>query len=444
MTFTLTESESFQSLVSPTVQRLPNGLTIIAEQMPVEATNLSLWLGAGSAIESDEINGIAHYLEHMIFKGTPYLPTGLFERTVEQRGGATNAATSQDYTHFYITTAPHDFAELAPLQIEMVMNAAIAPDAFERERSVILEEIRRSHDNPRRRSFYRAMEAAFEQLPYRRPVLGQAEVIESLQPNQMQEFHHTWYRPQSITAVAVGNLPVEELIGIVSQGFEAALSRRSPLASLTDGEDKPFARASHLAAELPFTHVERFEYEDASLQHARLNLMWRVPGMSEVHQTYGLDAIAYILGQGRTARLVRDLREERKFVNAISASNTTYARQGIFQISVQLPVEHLATVEDIIVEHLQQLHETPILESELERVRTLVANQYIFGNETPGNRAGLYGYYQTLVGDLAPALNYPSRIRAIDTVDIQQAVQQYLPTDAYAVVVSKPADTYAA
>ncbi|MGB3519028.1 MAG: pitrilysin family protein, partial [Elainellaceae cyanobacterium] len=214
-------------LTAPTVHRLSNGLTIVAEQMPVEATNLSLWLGAGSAVESDDINGIAHYLEHMIFKGTRQLPTGLFERTVEQCGGATNAATSQDYTHYYITAAPDDFATLAPLQIEMVLNAAIPDDAFERERSVILEEIRRSHDNPRRRSFYRSMEAAFQHLPYRRPVLGREEVVRSLTAQQMREFHHTWYRPQSITAVAVGNLPVEDLVSIVADGFDTALAERS-------------------------------------------------------------------------------------------------------------------------------------------------------------------------------------------------------------------------
>ena len=111
---------------APTIHRLANGLTIVAEQIPVEAVNLSLWLGVGSAIETNEINGIAHFLEHMIFKGTTRLESGEFEKRIEQRGAATNAATSQDYTHYYITTAPQDFAELAPLQVEVVLNAAIS------------------------------------------------------------------------------------------------------------------------------------------------------------------------------------------------------------------------------------------------------------------------------------------------------------------------------
>jgi predicted Zn-dependent peptidase len=206
-------------LNAPTIETLPNGLTIVAEQMPVEAVNLNVWINVGSAVESDHINGMAHFLEHMVFKGTPRLESGEFERLIEQRGAVTNAATSQDYTHYYITTAPQDFAQLAPLQLDVVLNPSIPDDAFERERLVVLEEIRRSDDNPQRRTFRRAIETTFEQLPYRRQVLGPSSVIEQLKAQQMRDFHAKWYQPQLITAVAVGNLPVEELIEIVADGF---------------------------------------------------------------------------------------------------------------------------------------------------------------------------------------------------------------------------------
>lgn len=168
-------------------------------------------------------------------------------------------------------------------------------------------------------------------------------------------------------------------------------------------------------------------------------MMWRVPGMADVHQTYPLDIVAYILGHGRTARLFKDLREQRELVTRISASNVTYARQGLFSISAQLPAENVEVVEAAIAQHLTDLQTTPVQESEINRVRTLVANHYVFGNETPGSRAGLYGYYRAVVGDIAPALNYPARIRALDTVDVQTAAQRYLSPTAYGIVVSKPA-----
>lgn len=417
---------------APTLHRLANGLTIVAEQIPVEAVNLSLWLGIGSAIETSEINGMAHFLEHMIFKGTAQLKSGEFEKRIEQRGAATNAATSQDYTHYYITTAPQDFAELAPLQMEVLLNAAIPDDAFERERLVVLEEIRRSEDNPRRRTFYRSMEAAFDRLPYRRRVLGPAEVIENLTAQQMRDFHATWYRPQSMTAAVVGNLPVEQLIEIVAESVEKAqIADARAMDAYT-----PVLPAS--SPESPFTAIHRYEYIDNSLQQARLIMMWRVPGMADLSQTYALDALASVLSQGRTARLVRDLREERGLVSGISVSNMTYAQQGLFYISAQLPVEHLPAVEEAIVQHLQTLQTEPVTEAELERVRTLVANRYVFGNETPSDRAGLYGYYRAVVGDLAPALEYPDRIRALNVSDLRTAAQRYLSPQAYSVVVSKP------
>ncbi len=437
MTPILFESASVPRLNSPTLHRLPSGLTIVAEQMPIEAVNLSLWLGTGSAVESDEINGMAHFLEHMIFKGTARLQCGEFERLIEQRGAVTNAATSQDYTHYYITTAPKDFADLAPLQIEVLLNAAIPDEAFERERPVILEEIRRADDSPRRRVFYRSMEMAFNHLPYRRPVLGPTSVIETLTPQQMRDFHTTWYQPQSITAVAVGNLPVDQLIQTVADSFAASQSQpaqRETLEAFT-----PIDQRATLSPESPFTTIERYEAVDDSLQQARLVMAWRVPGMADLDQTYALDILASIVGSGRTGRLIRDLREERGLVSSIAAVNMTYTLQGVFYISAQLPAENIPAVEEAIAQHIRSFQQEPVTEAELARVRTLVSNRYIFGNETPGNRAGLYGYYQATVGELTPAIHYPERIQALNAADLQKAAQTHLSPEAYGIVVLKPA-----
>ncbi|MEH2424548.1 MAG: pitrilysin family protein [Nostoc sp.] len=426
MTSTL---RKFPRLNTPTLHQLPNGLTIIAEQMPVEVVNLNVWIKVGSAVESNAINGMAHFLEHMIFKGTERLASGEFERRIEERGAVTNAATSQDYTHYYITTAPKDFAELAPLQIDVVSNASIPDDAFERERLVVLEEIRRSEDNPQRRTFRRAMETAFTELPYRRAVLGPESVIAELKPQQMRDFHASWYQPQSITAVAVGNLPVEELIATVAEGFtKVTKTQYSPLPT------------PHfpLSTESPFTEIVRQEFIDESLQQARLVMVWRVPGMTQLDRTYGLDVLAGILGHGRTSRLVRDLREERGLVSSISVSNMSNQLQGTFYISAKCAVENLAEVEDAIAQHIRKVQTELVTDSEIARVQRRVANRFVFGNETPSDRAGLYGYYQSLVGDLEPAFNYPAIIQSQDTTDLIQAAKEYLSPNAYGVVVVKP------
>ncbi|MEH2211348.1 M16 family metallopeptidase [Nostoc sp.] len=442
MTSTL---RKFPRLNAPTLHKLPNGLTIIAEQMPVEAVNLNLWIKVGSTVEPDAINGMAHFLEHMIFKGTERLASGEFERRIEERGAVTNAATSQDYTHYYITTAPKDFAELAPLQIDVVSNASIPDDAFERERLVVLEEIRRSEDNPQRRTYRRAMETAFDRLPYRRAVLGPESVIAGLKPQQMRDFHANWYQPQSITAVAVGNLPVEELIATVAEGFtKATKTPHSPLpfgyatsTTLSTSHGKPTPHSS-LNPESPFTEIVRREFIDESLQQARLVMVWRVPGMTQLDRTYGLDVLAGILGHGRTSRLVRDLREERGLVSSISVSNMSNELQGVFYISAKCAVENLPVVENAIAQHIGKLQTELITESEIARIRQRVANRFIFGNETPSDRSGLYGYYQSLVGDLEPAFNYPAIIQSQDATDLMQAAKEYLSPEAYGVIFVKP------
>lgn len=434
MTATLLKSSLTPLLIAPTVHRLSNGLTIIAEQMPIEAVNLNVWLKVGSAAETDDINGMAHFLEHMVFKGTARLQSGEFEQLIEQRGAVTNAATSQDYTHYYITTAPKDFADLAPLQVDVVMNACIPDSGFERERHVILEEIRRSHDNPRRRTFQHASELAFERLPYRRQVLGPSSVIETLTAQQMRDFHTYWYQPQSITAAVVGNLPVEKLIQIVEDSFTGS--------GIGDRESEAIQNSQpttqNFIPEAPFTHIVRREVTDDTLQQARLVMTWRVPGMNHLQETYGLDVLSSILGRGRTSRLVRELREERGLVSSISASNMTYLHQGVFYISAHLPSENLETVEAAIVEHMRRLQNELITEAEIARVRTRTANHFVFGNETPSDRAGLYGYYHTLLGDLDPAIHYPDYIQACGAEELQASARRHLNPEAYGIVTIQP------
>ncbi|MDB9313862.1 pitrilysin family protein [Spirulina sp. CS-785/01] len=413
---------------TPTVERFANGLTIVAEQMPVEAVNFNLWLNLGSGVELDEINGMAHFLEHMIFKGTPQLKEGEFEQQIEQRGAVTNAATSQDYTHYYFTSAPRDLASLIPFQLDVVLNASIPDDAFERERLVVLEEIRRSQDNPSRRTYYQAMATCFEQLPYRRPVLGEEAAIAQFIPQQMRDFHQTWYTPDNITASVVGNLPVEELIQTVADAFHTTYTPKT----------KSSPQRLTLTPEPPFTEIVRREYSDPQLQRARLVMVWRVPGMEALEETYALDILARLLGRGRTSRLFRELREDRQLVSSIGATNMTHRTQGTFYISALLPPENLAEVEKTIVQHIRRFQEELVAERDLQRVRTLVANRFTFGNERPSDRANLYGYYQSQLGDLQAALSYPLQIQSIHAEDIQSAAQRYLNPDAYGVVIMKP------
>lgn len=426
-----------QPAVAPQIHQLANGTTVIADRAAVPAVSLNAWFRVGSAWEADELNGMAHFLEHMIFKGTSRLPEGAFEQQVECLGGTVNAATSQEYTHFYLTSAPRDFANLAPLQLDLVLNPTIAPDAFERERAVVLEEIRRADDNPGRRTYQQAMELCFPNLPYRRPVLGPVAVIEQLQPAQMQAFHRGWYRPETLTISVVGDLPIKTLLDTVVEGLNQAEQQHQQ----EQHQPRPIAQANPLKAFTPepsFATVVRHEKTEARLQQSRLVMMWRVPGLRAREETYALDVLAAILGQGRLSRLFQELREERQLVYGVGVSNMTQGIQGVFFVSAQLTAEHLPVVEQCILEQIQRVQTTPVTAEELARIRTQVANRFVFANERPSDRANLYGYYYSQLGNLAAALNYPDRIRAVTAEEVQSAAQRYLNPEAYGILTVRP------
>ena len=136
--------------------------------------------------------------------------------------------------------------------------------------------------------------------------------------------------------------------------------------------------------------------------------------------------------------MIQDLRENRRIVDRISVSNSAMRWQGTFQVFAKLNVEDVEIVERAIREHILQLHETPVTDEELAKIRTQVSNRFIFGNESPRERAGIYGYYDRIVGSLDHALTYPDRIKSITKEDIQSAVRKYLNPDAYGILIVKP------
>ncbi len=405
--------------------QLANGIRIIVEQVPLEAVSLNLWFDVGSGIESDDINGMAHFLEHMVFKGSETLKLGEFERAVESCGGITNAATSYDYTNYFITVAPHDFARLAPLQLDVVMHTAIPSAEFERERLVVLEEIRRSHDNPERRIYRQASQIAYVNLPYRRCVLGPSEVIAALQPEQMRQFHRTWYVSSNLTVTCVGNLPEAEMLEVLQSCCEDLPSQPCPA--------KP-----EYVPDAPFTQIERHEIADAQLKQARLVMLWRVPGWQDFEETLKLTILSSVLGGGFTSRLVKDLREERRLVERITVSYIPQIWQGTWQITAKLPAENIPTVEQAIREHLQRLQTELITAQEIAKIRSQIASRFVFAYESPRDRASIYGYYERVVRNLPAALHYPELIRAIDPTAVQQTAQKYLSPDAYGVLTVIP------
>ena len=410
---------------SPTAFQLDNGLTFIHQYLPATPVVVAdVWLRAGAMQEPEKWAGMAHFLEHMIFKGTQLLPPGVFDREIENRGGMTNAATSHDYAHFFLTTAASYLKDTLPYLADLLLNASIPDDEFICEREVVLEEIRSCYDDPDWIGFQALSESVYQQHPYGRSVLGTESNLMQNSPEAMRSFHRAHYQPENMIVAIVGGIPQDSALELVNQNFQKFPQR----CALPEVEEM---------GEPLIAGVRRQELYLPRLEQARLMMAWIGPGVRQYRNAYGLDLLSVLLAEGRSSRLVRALREDRQLVGAISSNFSLQRQSSLFTISAWLEPQHLEFVESLICAHLEELQTTPISPGELARCQRILCNDYAFSTETPNQLAGLYGYYNIL-GEAELAVSYPHQIQSFNTDELQQLAQQYLSPYSYAVTVLKP------
>lgn len=383
-----------------------------------------VWVNAGAALELPEWMGMAHFLEHMIFKGTEYLPPGMFDYAIETRGGLSNAATSHDYAHFYMTLAAAALPESLPYLADLVLHAMIPADEFVRERQVVLEEIRQAQDDPDWIGFQALSEQVFPHHAYGRPVLGTEAVLNQLSPEDMRCFHQAHYQPQNMTVVVTGGVTLEPTLEMVRHAFRA------------------FAPPGHYPQQASgqiqsWWGVRRQVLQVPRLEHARLMMAWLGPGVEALDDACGMDLLAAVLAEGRSSRLVRELREERQWVLDVAGGFSLQRDCSLFTIQAWLDLERLDAVEALICDRISALAAHPISPEELRRAQCLLTNDFAFSTETPGQLAGLYGYY-SIVSSPDVSYTYPERIRAHTPTSLATLAQQFLSAHNYAATILLP------
>ena len=407
------------------IVKLNHGLTIIHQYLPATPVAVvDVWVKAGAIAEPSQWGGMAHFLEHMIFKGSRQILPGVFDQIIEHNGGVTNAFTSHDYAHFFLTTATTHLPQTLPYLAEILLQADIPDEEFSREREVVLEEIRSSHDDPDWVGFQTLCETLYQQHPYGRPILGHETQLRQYSPNQMRCFHRTHYQPDKMTVVVVGNVTEEVAISLVETAFQ----------DFCIPSECPPTEINH---EPPLQAIRRNQLYLPRLAQGRLLMGWIGPGIDQLEDCIGLDLLSVILGVGRTSRLVQELREEKQLVWDIECSFSLQRDSSLFTIGAWLNPQALSRVEGIICDRLNQLDQVLVTEVELKKAKRLLCHDYIFSTETPSQLAGLYGYYHTLArADLS--LNYPATIQQLSAGDLQRIARQYLSPERYAITVMQP------
>ena len=400
---------------APTREVLPNGVVLIAqEHRAADVVALQLWMRVGGRDERPEELGLSHYLEHMLFKGTPTRPPGSIDKAIEGLGGTSNAFTSYDFTHYdVVVPAAHARAALEILA-DIAVNAAFVPQELEAEKKVVFEEMNLLEDDPEKFLARRLSEVAYRDHPYGRPILGTRELVQGLTRDRLNGYYKKHYVPANMTLVVVGPLTPAEV---------------RPLAAATVGRLTGPASARPTPTPAPPLAGGRREDVRRPEQQAYLGLAWQAAatGLSP-DEISAVDLLTYILGDGPSSRLNRTVREEKGLVQSIEAIYVTREQSGLVSITARLDPKQLDAAEAAILDVVRRVRADGVSEAERQRALVTAESFYAFDIETVEGLAKTYGQAET-TWTLDDELRYLARLREVTAAQIHAAARKYLGED---------------
>ncbi len=358
--------------------RLKNGLRVFVQEThtaPVVA--VQMWIGVGSADERPEEAGVAHLLEHMMFKGTKKRGVGMVAQEVEGAGGEVNAFTSFDQTVYHLTLASRHFDLGLDILSDMILSSQIDADELRMEKEVVLEEVRRSQDSPSRVLDQQVFKTVFEAHPYGRPVIGFEETVRGFERPDVHGFFERWYTPDNMVLVVVGDVDV-------------ATVKRQATRAFRDFNRGP--APTHSRPQEALQTAPRFAVLHQAVKEAHLELAFPVPE-AEHPDTPLLDLLALVLGQGESSRLVEHVKNQQQLVNSVYAYAYTPKEPGVFFVGSSLEPQRLMEVYPALLEEIHQIRTAPVRSSELRKAKTIIQSDRVYERETVDGRARKFGYY---------------------------------------------------
>lgn len=427
--FMQTASTPALAASSQHVVTLPNGFTILVqedERFPL--ASLRLYVHAGSAFESLEHAGISHLLEHMVFKGTEKRKPGQVAQDVEKAGGSLNAATSFDYT-VYLTDMPADKWDLGMEVIhDMVFKAAIDPEELEREKLVVLEEIKRSMDNPDSLLFKRLQPLTWGETTYAHPVLGFEDTVKAITRQDILDYIANLYQPQSMLLVVVGNVDADTVI-------EQATKLFGPLRN--DRDIPPVTPFEVQALHQTQGNAPRMAVVPGDWNKVYLSLSFPLPGFRSARAP-SLEVLAQLLGGDKTSRLYRKFKYELQLVHDISAYSLVLERSGMFYIRASLDRDKLDAFWEGLLAEFAGLQAASFTDEELERAKLNLEDSLFQAKETLPGLASKLGFFQFFEQGELSEQNYLYALRHVSRNELQEALDEYVLPAAFSAVLLTP------
>lgn len=402
---------------------LENGLRVlVAPNTNADLVTLDVWMGAGTRREAADNNGEAHFIEHLLFKGTATRKPGDIDAAIEDLGGTLNAATSYDWAHFYVTVASADADAALAVLADALMNAAIRPEDMEAERPVILSELAREDATPTD-VVTRAFNAlTFPTHPYGRPLIGTAASISQMTRQTVYDFYKTYYAPSNATLVIAGNVTPEQGLAMARKALGMWPAHPVP--------------ADDVPPEAPQT-TPRTQVMSGPFRDAYVMLGFRAPSVKQQPDAWVMDVLLTYLGQGGNNRLEVDLQRKQKLVTSIDANYLTQRDPGTLSVIAECAPGNVLVVTKAIRAEIQALRDNPLSDSDLAAAKHTLLASYLFDAQTDSGRAGALGFYAT-IDSARYDTDYIQNFESVTSAQVQEVAHRYCSLDTETLVTLLP------
>lgn len=402
--------------------KLDNGQTVVIQEVknnPI--VTIDTWIKTGSIDEDDSNNGVAHFLEHLFFKGTKNHESGEFDQILETKGAITNAATSKDFTHYYVTIPSKDFDLAMELHGDMMLHPLIPRNEMEKERKVVLEEINKDLVSPTRILQENLNSMMYTTHPYKRKVIGRSDVIETITRDQVLNFYNAHYSPSNMITIVVGDVDTNHALERIKEVFNAEYKKQTKMI---------YQKESQLTSQ-----QKKVEY--IKTESGYMVIGFRGTPIND-NDSYALDVLSTILGDGRSSVLNQVLKEKKRLAFSVDAGNSTFRDDGIFYISANFEPEKCKQVQSAIFDEIKNIQDKGVSDEQLSLAKNIIERNTYYSRESITNIATEIGYTMALTNDIKFYDTYLDKIKSVSKDEVKRVANKYLGENRSAVSIILP------
>jgi predicted Zn-dependent peptidase len=397
---------------------LPNGVRVITEAMPhVRSVSVGIWIGTGSRRETPEQNGLSHFIEHMLFKGTTHRSAEDIARSVDSIGGNLDAFTAKELVCFNTKVLDEHLSLAWDVLADLVLNPLFRPEDIEKEKGVILEEIKMEADSPDYLVHEIFSSNFWKDHPLGKPILGTRETVRRFDSDMIRAYYSQVYAPANLLVTAAGNLTHQRLVALVREHFD----------SLPAGEPTPPDHA-------PVTHARIALRNKKSLEQVHVCL--GVPSYPLPHQErFACYVLNTLLGGGMSSRLFQNIRERQGLAYAVFSELNPYRDTGCLSIYAGTSLESAPKVVESIVHEFRDLKERPVADEELRRAKDHLKGSLMLSLESTASRMTNLARQEMYFSRFFTLDELVQSIEAVTSPDVQRIAQTFFDPKQIALTV---------